>query len=800
MLETLKSVVTLPPRTARSAVATGWRATLLIGLLPCVALGQTAAVPAAPAPATDVGLPDVNVVAASPLLGTGVDRDKVPALTNVLTGHDIAREGAPNALQALQDQVGGVYLDSASGNPYQPNLFYHGFEASALQGTPQGLAVYLNGVRFNQPFGDTVNFDLIPDMAINRINIEGSNPVFGLNALGGSLNIQLKNGFTYHGGEIVLGGGSFGQGQAQAQYGVQSKDGSEALYFAGTALHSDGWRDLQSSDIYNIYGDVGLRGDKAEAHLSVTAANTILNGPGTAPLELLLADPRAQFTAPNLIANKYIQVNLSGTYEINNTTSLQSVAYYNNFEQRVVNGNAPNDTPCDADSGTPGFLCGDNGVSTSRGGVAIPDFLNGGPYSELDDQTTTTNGYGLSLQVTNTDTVFGLNNHAVAGLSFDGAQTEFSATSFIGGITPDTRVFIGPGVTIDEPGSNSPVRVAISDAYYGAFFTDTLDLTSRLAITASGRFNAAQINLTDQGGGDLSGQHTYNRFNPAAGLTYKLTPWMTLYGGYSEANRAPTPAELSCASPADSCSLANFFVGDPDLKQVVAHTVELGARGGFNPNDTLHLNYNVGVFHTDLDDDIVFVNSETTGRAFFTNVGQTRRQGVDAGIQARTSRLQAYINYTYTDATYQSPFLEDAGSNPGPTDADGNIEIKKGSRLPGVPQHQIKIGAQYKVTDAWTIGATGIYASGAYLFGDEANLTPKLPAYFTLNLNTSYQLMRNVQLFALAQNVTAQRYYTFGTFSPTNTVFLSQAPNATNPRSYSLAAPIGGFGGVRVTF
>ena len=128
----------------------------------------------------------------------------MPAETNVLKGDDLTRGGTttPDAVRALNEQVGGVNLDSASGNPYQPTMFYHGFEASALQGTPQGLAVYVNGVRFNQAFGDTVNFDLLPDLAIDQMNLEGSNPVFGLNALGGALNVQLKNGFTYQGGEI----------------------------------------------------------------------------------------------------------------------------------------------------------------------------------------------------------------------------------------------------------------------------------------------------------------------------------------------------------------------------------------------------------------------------------------------------------------------------------------------------------------------------------------------------------------------------------------------------------------------
>ena len=769
-----------------------------VTVLPNLALAQTPSQSPSPS-ASDASvtmLPQVNIIAASPLLGTGIDRDLVPAQTQVFTSPDIAREGSPNALQTLNDQAAGVTLDSASGNPNQPTLLYHGFEASPLQGTPQGVAVYVNGVRFNQPFGDTVNWDLIPDIAIDSMNLEGSNPVYGLNALGGSLNIQLKNGFTYQGAEAVASGGSFGQVQGQFQYGKQI--GSESAYIGGNVLHQEGWRDLQSSDIYNVFSDIGWRGDKAELHLGITAANTTLNGPGTSPVELLAADPRAQFTGPNRISNQYLQITLSGNYEVSNTTSLQAVAYYENFAQRVANGNAPNDTPCNDGSG---LLCQAPGVpSTTRGGATIPAFLGPSPYSysELDDQTTNTNGYGVSLQVTNTDDVFGLKNHLVAGIGFDGAQTEFDGVSYIGGITPVSRVYYGPGVVIDEPGTNTPVRVAISDAYWGAYATDTLEITSRLAITLAGRFNAAQIDLNDQGGGDLTGNHNYDHFNPAAGITYKVTPWLTAYAGYSEANRAPTPSELSCAGPADSCSLANFFVGDPDLKQVVAHTVEAGIRGTVVPFEGAHLSYNLGLYHTDLDDDIVFINSVTLGRAYFTNVGQTRRQGFDASVQFRSDRWLAYVNYSYTDATFQSGFVESAGSNP-QADANGNLTIRPGNRLPGIPANLAKLGVQYRVTDTWTVGCTAVAQSGTYLFGDEANLNPKLPAYVVLNLNTSWQITPHIQLFGLVQNVTDQKYYTYGTFSPTTSVFLSQAPNATNPRSYSPAAPVGGFVGIRVT-
>jgi iron complex outermembrane recepter protein len=745
-----------------------------------------------------VVVPPVSIIGASPLLGSGVNRDTVPAETNVLRADDLTRGGTTTAdpVRALNEQVGGVNLDSASGNPYQPTLVYHGFQASALQGTSQGLAVYVNGVRFNQAFGDTVNFDLLPNLAIDEMNLEGSNPVFGLNALGGALTVRLRNGFTYQGGEIDLHGGSFNTYGADFQYGKQS--GNTAVYVAGSGLHQDGWRDQQSSDLENFYGDIGWRGDTGEVHFNAMVANSVLNGPGTSPVELLAVAPSAQFTAPNRISNRFMQVSLSGNLAVSDTVSVQGVTYYNNFLQRVTNGNAANNTPCNDGSG---LLCSGSGPSTTLGGATIPAFLGANPlsYSELDNQTTNTNGYGASAQVTDTQTVSGFNNHLVAGVSFDGAQTEFTGVSYIGGITAVSRDFVGPGVIIDEPGQNQPVRVGISDAYYGAFVADTFNLTDRLAFTASGRFNDAEINLSDQNGGGLTGNHSYQRFNPAAGVTYQVTPWLTAYAGYAEASRAPTPAELSCAGPNDSCSLANFFVGDPNLKQVVAHTVEAGLRGSLAIRDSGRLSYNLGFYRSDLNDDIVFVNSVTLNRAFFTNVGQTRRQGIDASVQYKTARWSAYLAYTYTDATFQSGFTEAAGSNPA-ADANGNITINPGNRLPGVPAHQGKFGLTYHVTDQWTVGGVVIAQSGQYLFGDEANLTPRLPGFVTLNLSTSYQLTPHIQLFASAENVTDTKYYTYGTFSPTTAVFLSQAPNATNPRAYSPAAPVGGFGGVRITF
>ena len=767
------------------------------------ALAQTVQSSAPPASAattssaaTSGPVEQITVIGTSPLLGSGVDRNSIPVNTQVLNSADIARGGAPNVLQALNTQVAGVNLDSASGNPYQPSLFYNGFEVSPLQGTSQGVAVYVNGIRFNQPFGDTVNWDLIPNIAIAKIDVEGSNPLFGLNALGGSFNIAMKDGFTYPGGQADLSGGSFNTEQGDLEYGVQS--GDQALYIAGSVIHQNGWRDLQSTDIQNFYGDWGIKHEGVELHLDLTAANSVINGPGTAPVELLAVDSAAQFTAPNGINNRYIQAGLRTNIDLTNALSVQAQAYYDYFQQHVVNGNSPNDTPCNDGSN---LLCQDPGTpSTTRGGGAIPAFLgNDASYNELDVNTTNTNAYGAAAQVTDTGTLFGLKNNFIAGASFDGAQTEFSASAFIGGVTPVSRVYIGPGVAIDEPGNNVPVRVAISDSNVGGFASDTLNLTSALALTVSGRFNFAEIDLKDQAGGDLTGNHAYARFNPAAGLTYSFASWLTAYAGYAEANRAPTPAELSCAGPENSCSLANFFVGDPDLKQVVAHTVEAGLRGHFNVNSGARLTYDLGLFHTDSNNDIIFINSVTLNRAFFANVGQTRRQGVSFRADLKLRRVSAYVGYTYTDATYRTGYVEAGGSNPD-ADADGNIAVRPGNKLPGVPRSIVKLGLDGMITASWQAGVDAQYQSGQYLFGDEANLTPRLPGYFVMNLHSTYDITPRLQIFANAQNVLDRRYYTYGTFSPTTSVSLVQAPNATNPRSYSLAEPLGFFGGMRVKF
>jgi outer membrane receptor protein involved in Fe transport len=730
-------------------------------------------------------------ITAAPLSGGIVSADSISTNVQILDHTDIENSGSASALRTLSETGGGVSLSGAQGNPFQPSVVYRGFEGSPLVGDAQGLAVYVNGIRFNQPFGDTVNWDLLPDIAIDRLTVQGSAPAFGLNALGGSISAVMKDGFSFQGTEGEISGGSFGFYREAFQFGAEK--GNRAIYIAATKSNESGWRDHSPSALTNFLADAGWHGNAATLHLNLIAAQTNLVGNGAVPVELLAARRSAVFTFPDRTKNSYVLASATATADLGGPWSVTADLYLDGLRQATVNADASDASSCDDASGA---LCFDDTVATDTSGQPIPAFLSGGAYGQLNRSTTRTFGYGAASQLNYEGIFFTRSDHAVLGAAFDHGRSRFEADSQLGAINND-RGFDGPGFLIDQAdGSIAPVNVTASNSYYGIYASNVLELTSTVALSASARFNIAEIGLRDQIGTSLNGEHRFTRLNPAVGLSAKVTPETTFYAGYSEANRAPTPAELSCADEAAPCSLTNFFVGDPPLKQVVAHTVETGLRGTMQTSG-VGLDWHAGFFRTDSDDDIQFVASSVLGRAFFENVGTTRRQGVDASVKMRYGQLIAGLDYSYTDATFRSGLVLNSPENP-LADANGQIAVVPGNHIPGVPRDLVKANLIYVFTPSWSISLAVQAADGKYLRGDESNLNPKLPGYFTADVSTRWHLTEHLELFASVENLFDAHYATFGTFSPTDRIPIREAPGASDPRSVSPATPRSFYAGLRV--
>ena len=758
------------------------------------AYSQTAAPSDAP-----VAIPDINVVGSTPLLGSGVDPDKIPAATNVLTSKDIARTGYPTLTGAILQNIPSATVNDVDGNPFQPDIIFRGYTASPVAGTAQGLAVYINGARFNDGFGDTVNWDLIPSQAIETVNVEASNPTFGLNALGGSINVEMKNGFDFQGVSLTAMGGGYGRLWTGVEAG--QKVGNFAAYIASDYIHDNGFRETGGSDLRRIYGDLGWRGDSGETHLSITAAGNNLGNPGAAPVEALDANIKNIFTAPNTVNNQYFALNMTGNYALGGNNSVQTVAYFHRLNQNIPNGTTVDATPCNDGSN---YLCnGDGSYLTGSGGQPISDWLNGGPYSGLSVQNVATSSYGASGQWTNESPIAGKANHFISGVSYDGSSSDFQGSFYIGGFDPYSRQFIGPGYLIVDPSEGvNPVNVGTTSNSYALYAQDIYSLTPALNFTVSGRFNYEDIHLTDLLGGPVNGDDTYFHFNPGVGLTYQIAPWIQAYGGYSVSNRTPTPQELSCASPATPCSLLNFFVGDPPLRQVVAQTFELGLRGTVDPFASGRLTWNADYYHAENSNDIIYQTTTDLSAnqlAYYTNAGKTLRQGVELNLRYDVGALHTLFGYAYTDATFQSWLLLGSPNNPY-ADANGNIQVRPGNQMPGIPRNRVTVAVDYDANDKWTIGGSLTAQSGQYAFGDEANLNPQIPGYLVANAHTSYKFTDKVTGFLLVNNIFNEHYYTYGTFGPIDAVPWPNIPGGvSNPSTAVPGAPFTVYAGVKIT-
>jgi outer membrane receptor protein involved in Fe transport len=724
---------------------------------------------AACAPALAQGEPVVEVIGTTPLPGVGAPRDSIPA--NVQTGGaaELRNPGVLTLPDFMERGLDSVTVNAAQGNPFQPDVNFRGFTASPLLGTQPGLSVFQDGVRVNEPFGDSVNWDLIPKAAISSMAlIPGSNPVFGLNTLGGALVITTKSGFDSPGFSAEGFGGSFGRHAGELEYG----GGGErvAWFAAGNLFDETGWRDQSASLVRQGFAKLSYRSSDTSLDLSYTGASNVLNGAQSIPVSFLEERRSIAYTFPDTFKNELSFLNLVGKRYLSAQHVLEVGAYGRSLKSRTFSTNV-NDDFDPAQPIAPGNSQGQN----------IQDDV-------------ATSSWGAGLQYSYLGDAGAMKNRLTLGAGIDTGSTDFSENRQESNFAADRSSIAAGDFSL-------VTQARVSNSYQALYVTDTLSLTSRADVTVAGRYNRAMVTIRDTSGTNpaLDGDNRFSRFNPAAGATYKASDALTAYANYNEGMRIPTPVELTCANPAAPCALPNAFLADPPLKPVIARTIEAGLRGRIAANAS----WRATVYQTTLADDILFVSASagSPNTGFFQNVGTTRRRGVELGAGGTAGRVTLAASYAYIDARFRSSFTEHSPNN-ATADGNGDIQVSPGDRIPSIPRNVLKLRAAWRAVDAVDLGA-GMIAAGSQLArGNENNQDSrgKVAGYTMFNLDAHWRFARGWELFAEVDNLFNTKYETVGLlgrnfFNGAGNTFDANA--AASELFLSPGAPLGAWIGVR---
>jgi outer membrane receptor protein involved in Fe transport len=713
-------------------------------------------------------LPPVEVIGTTPLPGLGTPLRDVPANVQTFGGKDIAKQRQSNLAEFLENNPTSVNVNAAQGNPYQLDVNFRGFTASPLLGVPQGMSVFQDGVRINEPFGDVVNWDLLPQSAIAGIQlIPGSNPVFGLNTLGGALAVITKSGAANPGTAVEVSGGSFGRKTLQFDHG--SSAGPVDWFTTANVSNDSGWAQHNPSRVRQVFSKLGYQAQQTNLEVSLTAADNRLEGTQTLPQSFF--DDRTQaYTYPDINVNKLAMLSLKGSQGLGSGVLLGGNAYVRRYLNNNVSSNV-NENFGEIDPGT--------GLPDSNEAINDRSSIN-------------QSSYGLGTQLTLTQGSDAMKNQLVLGASGDFGRIRFARDS-----QPAQFDALRAAVATGEFEPDTDARSTTRNL--SLYVMDSLAFTPAWTLTLSGRFNNAHISIRDQTGlsPELDGDHSYTRLNPAVGINFNPVPGFTTYASYNEGMRAPTALELTCADPAAPCKLPNAFLADPPLKKIVAKTVEIGARGRAGA-----LVWSAAAYRTDLIDDIQFVSSGGGINAgFFQNVGRTRRQGLELTAARKWGTVGLIARYGLLDATYRTGFIEHSPANSS-ADANGDIGVRPGDRIPGVPRQTLRLRLDVAPIEAAALGANVVINSSVRSRGDENNqdVTGAVPGYAVVNLDGSYRFTKRLELFARFTNLFDHKYANFGILG--ENVFANPTrsfdPANAQPESFrGLGAPRGAWLGVR---
>lgn len=739
------------------------------------------------------------LVTASPLGGEG---------TKAADSKTLETSGAVSVADQLARMAPGVSINEMQGNPLQSDINYRGFTASPLLGTPQGLSVYLDGVRVNQPFGEVVNWDLIPTSAIARIDlVAGSAPQFGRNSLGGALVVRTKDGKGDSGIGLEASYGSFNRLTANAQWGGHAVNGLD-WFVTADHFREHGWRDFSSSRATRAFGKLGWSDAQSQVSLSGMYADTDLNGNGLQEMQLLAADRSSIYTAPDNTRIRAWLVNLKGSHALSDAVSFNGNVFWRRTRTATYNGDVNDEAlgqslyQPNADERTALTVAGYTGFplsGESQAGTPFPKWrcianvlLNDEPNEKcsglVNRSLTTQSEWGFGGELVVREPIGGIEQSLALGLSYVNARADFAQTSQFGYLLPDRTVFAvdGPGAFADgtqnsESAFDARVDLHSRTASLGLYALESAQLAQTLRLDLGGRYDRTSIHNRDRitpggGTGSLDSDPVYDQLNPSASLTWQPTKAAELTLSWSQASRAPSAIELGCSDPASPCRLPNALAGDPPLRQVVARTIE--ARASMR-GQTWSLGGSL--FRTDASDDILFVTDDPSGFGYFRNFGKTRRQGFEVKGSATFGRLSLSASYTYLDATYRSSEVVGGSAN-STNDAvapgfEGSIAITPGDRIPLIPHHLFKAAAQWTLVPQVSVNLDMIAASGVYARGNENNLhqpdgvyflgSGKTGGYALFNLGVEVRPGSAITLFATVRNLFDKQYATAAQLGPT---------------------------------
>ncbi|MEC4725346.1 TonB-dependent receptor [Shewanella sp. D64] len=745
-------------------------------------------------------LPEVITV-----LGQAIDHEipVYPGAHQHADSEEIERSLDTNLGQFLKDKFAGVSVNDVQNNPFQMDMQYRGFTLSPLLGLPQGISVYVNGVRFNEPFGDTINWELIPLTALSNVSLySGSNPLFGQNTLGGALVLNIKDGFTFQGTDVELRAGSHGMDQQTIEVGGNS--GELGYYAVVSRYQEEGWRQYSPTEVSQFLGRLSWKANnKTRWDLLTAFSQSELIGNGAVPFDLMALEGRdAVYTHPDKTETNHGFASLSGNIELNDAMTLDLNLYYRQSKTDALNGDdsdfeecihAGNETLCDEDDEPVRFIKPD--------ATAFNDSLEdlGLEADDLDGLNNTSNtdqkAMGVTAQWTIDTQLHQMDTQWVLGLTADFADIRFQSDTEFAELLNDTPEAPRATQAVGLFDADSVVRLDSERRHYSAFVAGSLAIADDLTLTSALRYDATNVHMTDLAPGNdgktLDGDHDFTHLSPSIGINWAFTADTSLFASYSRSSRAPTPVELSCADPDAPCKLPNGFVSDPPLEQVITDTFEIGAeytQGSLSLGLTL--------FHARNQDDIIFQQaSGLPSEGFFANVGDTERQGGEAYYKQQLQDWQFTLSYSYLDARFSSDFISFSPNNP----LGGDRQVSAGDAIPGLPKHNVKAGIEWYIGDL-TLGSDIKYQSGQYYRGDEANENEIISGFALVDLKVMYQINDWISIYTRIDNLFDTHYQTFGAYGESDEVLGNIYPGFDDARFVGPGAPRTYVGGLKIKF